>query len=60
MVDKLTPTDSRVQHHTLTIPNSSKTYHYLLAEPPSGTTPSGTALLIHGFPDLAFAWRYRK
>jgi pimeloyl-ACP methyl ester carboxylesterase len=59
-VDKLTPTDSRVQHCIYTIPNSphNKTYHYLLAEP-SGTKPVATALLVHGFPDLSFGWRYQ-
>ena len=58
-VDKLTPSDSRVQHRTYTVPASNHTYHYLLAEPPAGTTVTGTALLIHGFPDLALGWRYR-
>ncbi|KAK4123418.1 alpha/beta-hydrolase [Parathielavia appendiculata] len=60
-VDKLTPTDPRVQHHTYTIPNSphNKTYHYLLAEPSSPTKPVATALLLHGFPDLSFGWRYQ-
>ncbi|KAK4137435.1 alpha/beta-hydrolase [Trichocladium antarcticum] len=62
MADKLTPTDSRVQHRTLTIPNTTRTYHYLLAEPTTTTTtgrPVATALLIHGFPDLSFGWRYQ-
>ncbi|KAL2156171.1 hypothetical protein VTH82DRAFT_916 [Thermothelomyces myriococcoides] len=60
-VDKLSPTDSRVQHHTYTIPGSpyNTTYHYLVAEPSSGAAPVATALLIHGFPDLAFGWRYQ-
>lgn len=58
-VDKLTPTDSRVQHLTYKIPASGKTYHYLLAEPPAGTRAAGTIVLIHGFPDLAFGWRYQ-
>ncbi|KAL2128064.1 hypothetical protein VTI74DRAFT_9768 [Chaetomium olivicolor] len=57
-VDKLTPSDSRVQHHTYTIPSSGKTYHYLLAEP-QDAKPVATALLIHGFPDLSFGWRYQ-
>jgi pimeloyl-ACP methyl ester carboxylesterase len=57
-VDKLTPTDSRVKHHTYTIPASKKTYHYLLAEPSHGA-PTATVLLVHGFPDLAFGWRYQ-
>jgi hypothetical protein len=60
-LDKITPTDSRVQHCTYAIPGSphNKTYHYLLANPPSGTKPVATALLVHGFPDLSFGWRYR-
>lgn len=59
MADKLTPTDPRVQHCTFAVPNTSRTYHYLLAEPPSGTAPVATCLLIHGFPDLSFGWRYQ-
>lgn len=60
-IDKLTPTDPRVQHHTYTIPASphNTTYHYLLADPPAGTPTRGTALLVHGFPDLSFGWRYQ-
>ncbi|KAK3295928.1 Alpha/Beta hydrolase protein [Chaetomium fimeti] len=60
-IDKLTPTDPRVQHHTYTIPSSphNTTYHYLVADPPPGTPATGTALLIHGFPDLSFGWRYQ-
>ncbi|KAK4163472.1 putative epoxide hydrolase [Cladorrhinum sp. PSN259] len=60
MVDKLTPTDSRVTHHTVTLPPSrqSRTYHYLLANPPS-EKPSATVLLVHGFPDLSFGWRHQ-
>lgn len=60
-VDKVTPTDARVQHCTYAIPGSphNKTYHYLLANPPSGK-PVATALLVHGFPDLSFGWRYRR
>ncbi|KAI6784672.1 uncharacterized protein J7T54_006718 [Emericellopsis cladophorae] len=33
------------------------TYHYLLSKP-SGT-PKGTVVLLHGFPDLSFGWRYQ-
>ncbi|KAK4106498.1 alpha/beta-hydrolase [Parathielavia hyrcaniae] len=60
-LDKLTPTDPRVSHHTYTIPNSphKTTYHYLIAEPASTYPPVATALLLHGFPDLAFGWRYQ-
>ncbi|KAL1842732.1 hypothetical protein VTJ49DRAFT_4370 [Mycothermus thermophilus] len=60
-VDKLTPTDSRVQHCFYTIPGSKHnvTYHYLLATPRGSSPPRATVLLIHGFPDLAFGWRYQ-
>ncbi|KAK3333594.1 Alpha/Beta hydrolase protein [Cercophora scortea] len=58
--DKLTPTDPRVEHHTVLLPHSNHTYHYLLATPPrSSTPPSGTVLLIHGWPDLSLGWRYQ-
>jgi pimeloyl-ACP methyl ester carboxylesterase len=56
-VDKLTPADPRVQHHTVIIPNTTRTYGYLLANPT--IPPTGTALLVHGFPDLSFGWRYQ-
>ncbi|KAK0736991.1 Alpha/Beta hydrolase protein [Apiosordaria backusii] len=58
MVDKLVPNDPRVTHHTTTLP-SGHTYHYLEALPPSGTTPLATVVLVHGFPDLSFGWRYQ-
>lgn len=54
-VDKLKPNDPRAQSTTATI--RGKTYHYLHAKP-SGT-PRGTILLVHGWPDLAFGWRYQ-
>ncbi|OIW33606.1 alpha/beta-hydrolase [Coniochaeta ligniaria NRRL 30616] len=53
--DKLTFDDPRVTHNTFTI-SPTKTYHYILASPPN---PRATVLLIHGFPDLAFGWRYQ-
>ncbi|KAK4196631.1 putative epoxide hydrolase [Triangularia verruculosa] len=56
MVDKLVPNDTRVKHHTTTLP-SGHTYHYLEALP-SGT-PAATVVLVHGFPDLSFGWRYQ-
>ncbi|KAK1750754.1 putative epoxide hydrolase [Echria macrotheca] len=55
-VDKLTPDDPRVEHHTLEIRGYN--WHYLLANPTSGK-PTGTVLLVHGWPDLAFGWRYQ-
>jgi pimeloyl-ACP methyl ester carboxylesterase len=54
--DKLTPNDPRAAHHTLTI--NAKTYHYLLANPSSGK-PRATIVLVHGWPDLSFGWRYQ-
>lgn len=33
------------------------TYHYLLSKPID--TPTGTIVLLHGFPDLSFGWRYQ-
>ncbi|PKS11947.1 hypothetical protein jhhlp_001243 [Lomentospora prolificans] len=56
MVDKLVPNDPRVQSKTATI--RGKTYHYLLAEP-STSPPVDTVILLHGFPDLSFGWRYQ-
>lgn len=59
--DKVAPNDPRVTHHTFT--SSSKvSYHYLLANPSKtsgGGEPSGTVLLIHGWPDLSYGWRYQ-
>ncbi|TPX10862.1 uncharacterized protein E0L32_008251 [Thyridium curvatum] len=53
--DKLTPSDQRVQHGTAAL--NGKTYHYLHGKPEGEHT--GTVLLIHGFPDLSFGWRYQ-
>lgn len=57
-VDKLAPDDSRVTHHTVQL-STGNTYHYLLGNPGPGTSPKGTVLLVHGFPDLSFGWRYQ-
>ena len=57
-LDKITPSDPRVTHETFTT-TSSTTYHYLLANPSTTAEPAGTVLLIHGFPDLSFGWRYQ-
>ncbi|KAK3375242.1 Alpha/Beta hydrolase protein [Podospora didyma] len=56
-VDKLTPTDPRVEHHTAAL--NGKKYHYLLGNPPANTPKNGTILLVHGFPDLSLGWRYQ-
>ncbi|KAI9733763.1 MAG: hypothetical protein M1818_007177 [Claussenomyces sp. TS43310] len=53
--DKLSPNDARAQHKTSTL--NGQEYHYLLAEPASQPARA-TIFLIHGFPDLAFGWRY--
>ncbi|KAH7175179.1 Alpha/Beta hydrolase protein [Fusarium flagelliforme] len=55
MVDKLGIEDSRVTWHTATI--RRKTYHYMKANPDN--EPVATIILLHGFPDLAFGWRYQ-
>lgn len=36
----------------------SKTYSYLLTQPPDGD-PKGTIVLLHGFPDLSYGWRHQ-
>jgi soluble epoxide hydrolase/lipid-phosphate phosphatase len=54
-VDKLSPTDLRVQHCTADL--NGKTYHYLLGKPEG--EPRATIFLIHGWPDLSFGWRYQ-
>ncbi|KAK3322165.1 Alpha/Beta hydrolase protein [Apodospora peruviana] len=55
--DKITPNDPRVEHHTFTTSSNKTTYHYLLANTPA--PPTGTVLLVHGWPDLSFGWRYQ-
>lgn len=55
-VDKLKPNDPRVQSLTANV--RGKTYKYILAKP-EGKAPRATALLIHGWPDLGFGWRYQ-
>lgn len=54
-VDKLKPNDPRAQSVTATV--RGKTYHYLHAKPAG--PPRATVVLIHGFPDLSFGWRYQ-
>ena len=55
--DKLTPDDGRVEHHTLSI--RGHTWHYIVGNPAQGAPVAGTVLLVHGWPDLGFGWRYQ-
>ncbi|KUI59831.1 Bifunctional epoxide hydrolase 2 [Cytospora mali] len=54
-IAKLKPNDPGVQSLTANV--RGKTYKYILAKPEG--TPRATALLIHGWPDLGFGWRYQ-
>lgn len=54
-LDKLRPHDPRVKSQTATV--RGKTYHYLDGQP--WGVPRATVLLVHGFPDLAYGWRYQ-
>ncbi|KAJ4179480.1 hypothetical protein NW759_017293 [Fusarium solani] len=53
--DKLAPNDPRVKAETAEI--RGKTYKYIVGEPED--TPVATIVLVHGFPDLGFGWRYQ-
>ncbi|KAG8664738.1 hypothetical protein FPOAC2_07371 [Fusarium poae] len=55
MADKLGIHDPRVTWHTATVRH--KSYHYMRADPEN--EPLATIFLLHGFPDLAFGWRYQ-
>ncbi|QSZ30050.1 hypothetical protein DSL72_004568 [Monilinia vaccinii-corymbosi] len=57
MVDKLAVRDSRVQYKSADV--NGRTYSYILAEPQDGAEPVATIFLIHGWPDMAFGWRYQ-
>ena len=57
-LDKLQPYgDPRIQLRSAHLNGS--TYGYLYGTPPSGTPSRGTIVLIHGFPDISFGWRYQ-
>ncbi|TVY28490.1 Bifunctional epoxide hydrolase [Lachnellula hyalina] len=53
MAEKLTPKD--VQYKTAVL--NGKTYSYILAEPQGKCL--NTIFLVHGWPDMAFGWRYQ-
>ncbi|ROT40493.1 epoxide hydrolase [Sodiomyces alkalinus F11] len=54
---KLTPDDPRVERKTIEV--RGKTYAYILGKPEGTDTPKDTVVLIHGFPDTSFGWRYQ-
>ncbi|KAJ1335374.1 lipid-phosphate phosphatase-like protein [Microdochium nivale] len=55
-VDALKPDDPRVEHKYIDV-GDGITYHYLLANPES--TPVATVVLIHGWPDFSYGWRFQ-
>ncbi|KAJ9651530.1 hypothetical protein H2198_009198 [Neophaeococcomyces mojaviensis] len=57
-VDKLKPFhDPRVSLKSAIL--NGYTYGYLHALPPTGTPKRATVVLVHGFPDISFGWRYQ-
>lgn len=56
MADKLQVNDPRVKYASLEV--RGKSYGYIQGEP-TDVKHIGTMLLIHGFPDLSFGWRYQ-
>ncbi|KAH6888661.1 Alpha/Beta hydrolase protein [Thelonectria olida] len=54
-VDKLVPNDPRVTVETAQI--RGKRYEYMVGKPEG--EPVATMVLLHGFPDLGFGWRYQ-
>ncbi|KAK1768537.1 putative epoxide hydrolase, partial [Phialemonium atrogriseum] len=55
--DKLRVNDPRVESRTAQL--NGRTYHYLLGNPAGATPPAATVVLLHGWPDLSFGWRYQ-
>lgn len=53
--NKTASLDPRVSHHEVII--RDKTYYYIVGTPSEPC--KDTVLLMHGFPDLGFGWRYQ-
>ena len=53
--NKLVPNDGRVQVKSAELPGG--TYRYIIGEPEG--RPVATMVLVHGFPDMGFGWRYQ-
>jgi len=57
-VDKIRPFhDPRVQYRSAHL--NGHTYGYLYSPAATSTPHRGTIVLVHGFPDLSFGWRYQ-
>jgi pimeloyl-ACP methyl ester carboxylesterase len=57
-IDKIKPFhDPRVQFRSAHL--NGKTYGYLYSPRSPTATNRGTIILVHGFPDLSFGWRYQ-
>ncbi|KAI0841758.1 epoxide hydrolase [Hypoxylon sp. FL0890] len=54
-VDELAPNDPRVEHKFKSFGDIK--YHYIVGKPQG--QPAATILLIHGWPDLGFGWRFQ-
>ncbi|KAH7037905.1 Alpha/Beta hydrolase protein [Microdochium trichocladiopsis] len=57
-IDGLKPEDPRVEHKFIDV-GGGITYHYLLANSTTGEPPVATIVLIHGWPDFSYGWRYQ-
>jgi soluble epoxide hydrolase/lipid-phosphate phosphatase len=55
MTEKIIPNDSRVRYKKANL--NGINYSYILSEPQDEAV--GTVFLIHGWPDLAYGWRYQ-
>ncbi|RKF62846.1 Bifunctional epoxide hydrolase 2 [Golovinomyces cichoracearum] len=56
MVERITPDDARIQWRNGVL--NGKNYEYIFAEPRDSKIVN-TIILVHGWPDLAFGWRYQ-